>query len=360
MGGILHGTSNSSTRAEIVGALAQMVRPGAVHIQTDSKAMMDRGLQLLWDARQSLPGSSLIRMKNHRRRDVRLTPDGDLWHAFLQGVHAKGQHAIKISWVPSHTTLLDLFHRPELTTQQVINNGIADTIADHAASLCGYNGLRLACKFFAARQSAQIKLAIQIQDLIVKVLQQEAGERKLKADAAAKEAQPFGGKAVIHIKPPVSYIAGTWEDGIGITIFEPSYAGLGDDDACILRQLFCFWRATRWIPASSASNITSWVEIFIFFQIKGGRVVKGNSHLGARLTPMRKQLTKFMHDSKHLIRTFSSDDTVNMLRSSGARCHKLASYGIEEQLACIQGQLCMSEELCAQMHACLCTIRGAK
>ena len=78
------------------------------------------------------------------------------------------------------------------------------------------------------------------------------------------------------------------------------------------------------------------------------------------MLPMRKQLIKFMHDIKHLIRTFASGDSINMLRSSGARCHKLEMYGIEEQLPCIQGQLCMSPELSAQMHACLCTIRGKK
>ena len=88
------GYHGSSTRTELAAAIVALMANGPIHIGTDSKAFMDKAIDILYKLRSDLP----------IKHNWKTMSDGDLWEHFTKAAEAKGPNSINITKVKGHVT----------------------------------------------------------------------------------------------------------------------------------------------------------------------------------------------------------------------------------------------------------------
>ncbi len=106
----LKGNSCSSKRTELAAIVNACMWRTALHIGTDSLAVVKKAGYLLrtaikWNALLGLPA---LARRNPCGRPWNMQPDGDLWYQFWQAILARGPTSIKITKVKGHSTDKDI------------------------------------------------------------------------------------------------------------------------------------------------------------------------------------------------------------------------------------------------------------
>ena len=188
--GVLAGRLGSSTRAELAVGVAALARPFPVHLATDSRAFCDKACAIL-DEPECWP-----------RRPYALQRDGDLWQLLHERVIARGPNSLRISWQKAHASL-DAIYYGAVRSDHAVHNSVADYAASKGDEACGRVGLVQLCSYHAHKQRAYIKLMIDINMLLTRVMQHDhalRASRKLAAKLGL-----FAGSQPAEEAPPSAY-----------------------------------------------------------------------------------------------------------------------------------------------------------
>ena len=138
------------------------------------------------------------------RRPYALQRDGDLWQHFHEGLIARGPNSFRVTWRKVHASL-DAIHSGAVRSDHAVHNSIADYGASKGDEACERAGLAQLCTFHALKQRAYIKLMVDINMLLTRVMQHDHELR-----AARKLAAKLGlvaGSRPAEDAPPLAY---TW------------------------------------------------------------------------------------------------------------------------------------------------------
>ena len=195
--GVLAGRLGSSTRAELLWPM---------HFASDSRAFCDKA-NIIIAAPDMWP-----------RRPYALQRDGDLWQHFHEGLIARGPNSFRVSWHKAHATL-DAISSGAVSSHHAVHNSIADYAAGKGDEACGREGLVQLCAFHARKQQAYIKLMLDINLLLTRVMQHDQELR-----SARKLATKLGldaGNRPAEDSPPLAYSCPPLEEGMLIGIMQP-------------------------------------------------------------------------------------------------------------------------------------------
>ena len=188
--GVLAGRLGSSTRAELAVGLAALAKPFPVHFGTDSRAFSDTA-SLTLAAPEQWP-----------RRPYALQRDGDLWQLFHEGLVARGPNSFKVSWHKAHASL-DAIYSGAVRSDHAVHNSIADYAASKGDLACGRDGLAKLCCYHELKQRAYIKLMVDINSLLARVMQHDQELRTARKLAVKLGLAVEGGPA--EEAPPLAY-----------------------------------------------------------------------------------------------------------------------------------------------------------
>ena len=155
--GVLAGRLGSSTRAELAVGLAALAKPFSVHFAIDSRAFCDKADTIL-GAPERWP-----------RRPYALQRDGDLWQLFHEGLIARGPNSFIVSWHKAHASLDDI-HSGAVRSDHAVHNSVADFAASKGDEASGRDGLAKPCSYHAHKKQANIKLMIDLNMLLTRVM----------------------------------------------------------------------------------------------------------------------------------------------------------------------------------------------
>ena len=191
---------NSSTRCEIGGTLATMMRPVAVNIGVDNKATVDKGGAIIEHQKQrrehelkekdgalKLGGFySPLHRQSPWKKAWQLMKDGDLWKAFSEAVASKTPTAVTLTKVKGHATQ-EMVADGSVRTEDKKGNDEADDAAEKGSTGEQPRIYHLA-KMYSRRQGAYVKLMDRIHRFIINL---KTAERQMRAEEAKKK-DPFG------------------------------------------------------------------------------------------------------------------------------------------------------------------------
>ena len=151
-----------------------------------------------------------------------------------------------------------------MRSDHAVHNSVADYAASTGDEACGRDGLAKLCSYHAHKQQAYIKLMIDINMLLTRVMEHDhvlRASRKLAVKLGlVAESQPA------EEAPPLAHSCPSLEEGMLIGITQPSVAGLTSEEATLHDQLFLFWKHARVQHAKQGTTGASWLELFARFQ----------------------------------------------------------------------------------------------
>jgi hypothetical protein len=172
----LRGNSVSSTRTELAAIVVACMWPIALHIGTDSLAVVRKAGYLIRTAAKwnDSPGLPAHTRRNPCGRPWSMQPDGDLWHQFWNATLARGPQAIKISKVKGHSTDKDI-SEGKTTEHDRKGNDEADKAATSGTEAV-MDGLVALAMWVQDRHASYCKFMHRVHTVIIAVHKAEKNE----------------------------------------------------------------------------------------------------------------------------------------------------------------------------------------
>ena len=268
MWGSLPGLGCSSTRTELAAALMALLSARPVHIARDSKAMIDKASKLIKAAEhwQLCSRTAGWMHRNPCGKPWGMQTDGDLWEQFWTALHLRGPGTVCFTKVKGHATAIDIA-AGRATTELAAGNNHADTGATRGTDQ-HLPGLLSLAEWLSLRHKDYCKFMVRIHKVIVAVLQKE---KHIRAEKAAVVNLTRGK----HTRPTVSVVPclmHSVSECATLSAFLPAPAGQHRFRAQqnFVNQVHRFLSDVTIdaSPSPEAAN-TSWVELFLAFQILG-------------------------------------------------------------------------------------------
>ena len=314
------GQTGSSTRTELMAWLSVLTLSIRSNYATDSAAMLGKAVRLIAavqkqedehrsrrehsntsalqsdaveDGHASVgmtsPPSSSQQSKSYSNKSPNpfgkpwsVQTDGDLWELAWEAIIKRGAANQKLRKVKGHAT-------PEDVTSGVAQadkegNDKSDEIADRGVHSIGGAGLVKLANWAASRHDKYKKFMARIHKLIVAIASVEKEERGIaarteKAILGYDPAKVIKSSGAIRKEDPsmVQYVS---------LQLPPPVKGKRKFKHCqtMYEQIHAFLGHRRWAhahPQSEAGGST-WAEIFILFDIKGGRTIAGQHETKSR------------------------------------------------------------------------------
>ena len=149
--GSLPGVYNSSTRAELAGAIVSMTKPGALHLALDNLSVVNGIQRILDGAKRALAWNFCTCLSGRRPWSFR--SDGDLWEIAERAIKARGVNSIAVSWTKGHATWRHILNGVT-TERNAIGNGYADAAADAGHEVVDKHDQQLVLSHIAAGQAS--------------------------------------------------------------------------------------------------------------------------------------------------------------------------------------------------------------
>ncbi len=128
----LAGHGASSTRAELAAAIIALAHRGAVHLGSDSQAVVDKAIYL----------KKLISQGKEVSRPWTTQKDGDLWSIFFQVVATKGHASVRFTKVKGHATD-EMVDQGRVLPEDKRGNDRADEVANEGVGIFGKDIIHL-------------------------------------------------------------------------------------------------------------------------------------------------------------------------------------------------------------------------
>ena len=290
-------------------------------------------------------------------KPLSLQTDGDLWTAFSDAVRAKDLQAVKVSWTKGHTTLRAL-REGLVSTRAAVANSIADRAANLGSKDAIITAKRQILDYFAMNQEAYMKLFAAIHRRIARVAIRTAELRE--AAAKAKES----GTSVLSFVPTPQPSTHPSTNYITIRLVAPPPIQGDEHQRIVQYQLRIFWTRLYVTPTAApqepaiTEHGTTWLELFLLFTIKGGKVSKeqfqGVTTIQPRFTPLFKT---FVRLSKSLLEFATHGDRA-LFNPVLTRARPLLKYGITTFMAMISARIAIQSGVAAGLPQALCAIGG--
>lgn len=183
----LRGQMGSSTRMELASWLLALTRRAAVHMGTDSMAMMSKAKRLMDAAEQrcSIKEEDWWKLPNPFKKPWGLQPDGDLWKMAWMAVLSRGPGRQMLTKVKGHATESHVVEG-KVRAEDKDGNDWADTYAERGAKQqegITYGDAKFDAKFVLAgwlhkRHGRYVKFMSMVQKSMAAVIKAEQDERE--------------------------------------------------------------------------------------------------------------------------------------------------------------------------------------
>ena len=324
--GALFEPATNSTRTEIAGGIMAICSPGPVHLASDNKSFVNTATQML----------ATINWKPTKHWNM--LSDGDLWRRFEEVCRQKGKHAVRVTWVPSHTGD-EALAAGAIPVANQAGNRIADSVADKGANIHGAGMVQLS-KVYGRRAKAQHELLRVLHCHLLLIQRNDNEARKMK--------QPDRILAVGDCDDLLTVPRTIWATTEQYEIFtvhltDPSRLGQRNANHQLM-QIWAFLSTLRFCIAPDTSvhtQGTSWLELFAHFELSGGASDMQPSHhrnkAVARCT-VRNALALFKGRVRYVLSVCSHQSDAAFFKPSRSKVHSLTGIGFSNFVACVQGR----------------------
>ena len=132
---------------------------------------------------------------------------------------------------------------------------------------------------------------------------------------------------------------------------------------CVLQLcLHILWSSMRLAPLTDPRDEagTTWLELFVWFTLIGGRVHAAQQADGFTIRPSFATLLRlFVVHSKRLL-AFATDETASLTRPSPSRRRPLLSIGIDNFLPMVSCRMSLEADGSMRLHQAFCTLSGSR
>ena len=286
----------SSTRCELAAAIVACMADTAVHIGSDSQAMIGRANAMKEQA------GEVIRKISERHKDVHdadarevlmrrdleaaeerapkqkpwlLQKDGDLWKLFWKICLHKTPRSIAFTKVKGHATL-ELVDSGRVTERDREGNNWSDIHANQGTK-CVMGGLITVAGYYSKRQCKYVELAQKIIKTIVAVMQ-AVGKKLEDSKEEAKMLEQLGLKPTAYTATKLEYAPAHEATALQWTTIRRQQ-GESEDDYEYRRRVANFMHRVRWAAPEKGGNLldrtierqgTTWLELLAHFHQHGG------------------------------------------------------------------------------------------
>ena len=293
----INGQAGSSTRMELAAWITALSKPIRSNYATDSASMLGKALHLLQLAQhieEKEEAGIKVEKQNPLKKVWGLQRDGDLWELAWQAILTRGANNKRLRKVKGHATEIDIAEGRSNNKDQH-GNDKADKLADEGVRMVKGKGLVCLGKWTADRHKDYVQFMRRMQLMVANVLiaEKEARANKLKAEKAIRGYDPtkwLKTKAKIRNE-------GDKEATYEKHNMPRPVLGLHKFKFCngLYTDVHRFLQERTWahIETEGMTSGTTWLEIFILFDVTGARSEKGqhikNEAAAERATARRKK-----------------------------------------------------------------------
>ena len=337
----LPGRGISSTRAELAAAILGLVAPRALHLASDSRAMLHKLESILKSKRN---------LWNARPWDI--TKDGDLWQLLEHVLRwRESGYSTIASWVKGHAGESHIANG--ITTNRDASlNDCADKTAESAHGM--HAGLVRLCNKFNRRHAFYVNRLVELwkmyacilrkHDAIVtdkKTQEQKRIQLGISSDNVRVSLSCSGGPVGRSCHGPAVTLQGSL----------PGNANVADDGVKL--SVWKFMLAHTWKPTIDvATPGTTWIELLWLYLGGGGKLRCQNDLCVTRVT-VAQAVKEFKTIAKHLACIGLTATGRAMFKPSQARDHPLQRLGIHSYLPSICAHIVAPEVATLHTQACI-------
>ena len=337
----LRGRGISSTRAELAAAILGLAAPRALHLASDSRAML---LKLEY----------IVKSKRNvwRARPWSITRDGDLWQLQEHVLRwRRGSQSTKVSWVKGHASDAHIANGIS-TDRNAFLNDCADRTAERAHEL--HAALVRICNKFHKRHEYYVDRLVELWKMYACVLRQHDGlvtERK-ERDQKLMQLGLSSNNICLSLRDagdpagrPIDVMAEPLQGCL------PRTANISDDD--IKRLVWKFMVAHSWKPtADSATPGSTWIEL-LWLSLLGGGKLHCQNDIGVARISVAQAVNEFKTIVKRLACIGLTETGRALFQPSQARDHPLQRLGIHSYLPSIRANIVVTEAATLHVHLCI-------
>ena len=343
--GPLPGPMCSSTRTELAGGLISLYAPRASHIASDS-----------WNfvriAQKLFLGLPLPKVFD---KPWSLIPNGDLWKLFFEHARIKGLHSLRATWVKGHATDKHVSDGI-ISEHNKFMNHVADGLADDGVSLYTSN-LQPLAQAYSFRQYIYGRIIVAIQQFIVTV-HLWAKERR---ECANKEVWTLNNQSHHFNAQLPCYSTLLCSRHVKVNVL-PSSCVAGS--LSMFHQCCNFLSKLRFAPLRGKSRDmslpeqgTSWIELFILYELYGGG--DGCMYSAAQPRPnLRQALLEFKRILSHIGHVCLRKGDRDFLAPAKVQICRLKPVGVDNFVPCINSCIHIEEEYKTLLLKALVSIRS--
>ncbi len=282
------GYHGSSTRTELAAAIVALMANGPIHIGTDSKAFMDKAIDILYKLRSDLP----IKL------NWKTMSDGDLWEHFTKAAEAKGPNSINITKVKGHVTtqqILDNIYR-DVDKQ---GNDRADKAAEIAVNTHGEDVVRSA-GILHKRHQRYIKF---MKDVALHIVEAYLIHKELVDRYVPKKANTSISYTPLVYPECNDPVHLPLQGSVNYAKFNKKYS----TGACVVN----FLKGLTVQHTSNQQDAISWLELYILYRIEGfPKPIADNPNKARSRATVKMQLNCFKACTRGIINRLGTDQQV--------------------------------------------------
>ena len=203
-----------------------------------------------------------------------------------------------------------------------------------------------------------LQVTHRIQNAIIRVLKEEHRERQETLAAAKARDKALHGRDAGKCTIPISFpfVSRDHLDAtIQVSISLPHPDEIAASQIQAHFQMRSFIRSSQWAPVKGKINGTSWLELFIAFQLLGGRAISNEDPLSIfeEKNTLLLEYRAFKRVFLNIVHTCVDPECRFLFAPSRVGLARLSMYGITSHVPCIRAERYASPMIANLIHRAL-------